>query len=167
MDLSGVPDDFPAAFAQLYPRARTVAYRILGDRADAEDAAAEAMTRALMSWRRVGRLEHREAWILRVAANVAVDMCRRRRPLSMRSDPISDPAEAATLRLGLATALASLPRRQRQVIVLQHLVGLPQPEVAQAMGLSLGSVKRHSHRGLAGMRKRLGPGWEGAAGVAP
>lgn len=74
-----LPDGFEVMFTDLYPRARQVAYRILGDRSEAEDAAAEAFTRALVTWRKVGALAFRDAWVLRVTANVAVDWRRRRR----------------------------------------------------------------------------------------
>lgn len=67
-------------------RARQVAYRILGDRSEAEDAAAEAFTRALVTWRKVGALAFRDAWVLRVTANVAVDW-RRRRRVGVDMDP--------------------------------------------------------------------------------
>ncbi|MBV9041360.1 MAG: hypothetical protein JOZ68_10160, partial [Acidimicrobiia bacterium] len=72
--------DFDECFRALYPRARSVAYRILGSRPAAEDAAAEAFTRALVAWRRVRSLPYRDAWILRVSANVAIDVRRRRSP---------------------------------------------------------------------------------------
>ncbi len=164
------PADFDAAFRALYPRARALAYRMLGDPARAEDAAAEALARALASWKRVGNLPYREPWVLRVTANVAVDMCRRDRhlattPLVVDAAPIgaTEEADHAALRLALSEALAALPRRQREVIVLQHLVGLPQAEVAACLGVTIGSVKRHGHRALASLRTRLGEGWTGRA----
>jgi RNA polymerase sigma factor (sigma-70 family) len=161
-----VPADFAAAFPNLFPRARSVAYRILGNPTEAEDAAAEALCRTLVAWRRVGPLPYREAWVLRVAANVAVDLRRRRRPAPAAQEAIPSAEEATAVRLALAAALAALPRRQREAVVLQHLVGLPQDEVAAAMGVSVGSVKRHGHRGLDGLRERLGPEWRGVRGVA-
>ena len=56
----------------------------------------------------------------------------------------------------LASALASLPRRQRAVIALHHLDGMTEQEVAQALGLSLGTVKTHARRGAEALRLRLG-----------
>jgi DNA-directed RNA polymerase specialized sigma24 family protein len=55
-----------------------VAWRILGSVPEAEDAAAEALARALVDWSRISRLEHRDAWILRVTINLAIDVARRR-----------------------------------------------------------------------------------------
>jgi len=148
-------ESFEEAFDALFPRAERLAYRILGNWAAAEDAAAEAMARAYANWRKVGRLPHRDGWVLRVATNVAIDAYRRRRPHVEATEP-ADVAETATLRVALASALASLPRRQRAVIALHHLDGMTEQEVAQALGLSLGTVKTHARRGAEALRLRLG-----------
>src|SRR5690348_1421785 len=71
--------DFEEVFGRLFDRAYRVAYRILGDAQDAEDAAAEAFARAHARWSKVGELPYCDAWILRVASNVAIDVARRRR----------------------------------------------------------------------------------------
>ena len=73
-------DGFDDWFVARYPQARRVAHRILGSVTAAEDAAAEAFTRALVDWTRVSALPHRDAWVLRVTSNVAIDAARRRRP---------------------------------------------------------------------------------------
>jgi RNA polymerase sigma factor (sigma-70 family) len=52
--------------------------------------------------------------------------------------------------------LATLSRRQREVIVLRFLADLPEADVARALGCSVGSVKQHSSRGLANLRNSLG-----------
>ncbi|MDQ4096954.1 MAG: sigma-70 family RNA polymerase sigma factor, partial [Actinomycetota bacterium] len=161
-----MPADFEAVFRRLYPRARAVAYRIVGEVAEAEDAAAEAFSRTLLAWRRVGDLPYLDAWVLRVTANVAVDVVRRRRPAplaTLTSEAVPGPDEVVVLRMALAAALAALPRRQREVVALRYLVGLREDEVARSMGVSLGSVKRHGHRALARLRRRLGTDWDWAA----
>ena len=71
-------NDFEAVFRELLPTAIAAAQRILGERAAAEDAAAEAFARAYAAWRRVGALPFRDAWILRVTVNQAIDAARRR-----------------------------------------------------------------------------------------
>ena len=93
--------------------------------------------------------------MLRVATNVAIDAYRRRRPRLEVAEPI-DVEETATIRVALASALAALPRRQRAVIALHHLDGMTEQEVAQALGLSLGTVKTHARRGAEALRLRLG-----------
>lgn len=165
-----LPEGFATAFAELYPRARQVAYRILGDRAEAEDAAAEALTRTLVAWRKVETLPHRDAWVLRVTANVAVDWRRRRRARAEVDPVVPGDEEAIAVRLALAAALAALPRRQREVIALRYLVGMSEAEVAASLAVSVGSVKKHASRAMSGLRRRLGdePEWNpgGVAHVA-
>lgn len=154
-------DEFQEAFSTLFLTAYHVSYRILGDVARAEDAAAEAMARALVSWRRVGRMEHRSAWVARVAGNVAIDEIRRQRRGQERAQPsgpdATDTAEEATLRLALGAALAELSARQREVISLRYLADLDEAEVSRVLGISVNSVKKHSMRGKAALRARLGP----------
>lgn len=156
--------DFAAAFDALYPMAVRLAARIVGDQATAEDVAAEALARAYARWSRVADLPHRDAWVLRVAGNLAIDVVRRRRP--ELAPPLSDQFEDTTaLRLALASALLQLSARQREVIVLRYLVGYSEAEVSAALGLSTNTVKKHVQRGLTGLRSRIGEFEGGNLGV--
>jgi RNA polymerase sigma factor (sigma-70 family) len=153
---------FEEVFRLILPRAIRVAYRILGNETQAEDAAAEALARAHASWRKVGAIEYRDAWILRVTANVAVDMSRRQQRIF--SVGLSVDAEVSGSSAGdedpstdaLAGALAALPRRQREVVVLRYLEGLSEAEVAEALGVSTGTVKKNAFRARETLRQRLG-----------
>jgi len=127
MDAGVGSQDFAAAFGPLYPQARSVALRILGSMPAAEDAAAEALTRALVDWDRVGTLPYCDAWVLRVTANVAIDVARRPTPAYGASPPSGDDGDLIVLRMALVDALASLPRRQREAVVLRHLVSVGWP----------------------------------------
>mgnify|MGYP000985459793 FL=1 len=157
-------DGFDEVFRSLVPDVRRLTERILGDAASAEDATAEAFIRALTRWRRVKGLPHRDAWIMRVAANVALDELRRR-----KRRPVADPGRTEATapetdpssRLDVCRALAELPRRQREVLVLHHLAGLPEAEVADALGVSINTVKTHGARGIAQLRDRWGHDLEG------
>lgn len=153
-------DAFEAVFVELFPRAFRLAFRILGGRAAAEDIAAEALARTYVAWPRVRHLAWRDAWVLRVTANLAIDATRRRTAAPAPSVG-GDVEEIATLRVALVQALRALPRRQRQIVALRHLSGLSETEVAAALGISVGSVKAHAHRGIAALRARLGPDAEG------
>lgn len=154
--MGGGEATFDEVFDALYPRARTLAYRILGDLPAAEDAAAEAMTRALVRWHRVGSLPYRDAWILRVAANVALDVARRRsRASALRIDPDvvgSADDELVVLRSALIEALLGLPKRQREAVVLVHLLGYSPTDAAATMRVSVSSVGQHVRRGLERLR---------------
>jgi RNA polymerase sigma factor (sigma-70 family) len=159
-----VSDGFDEAFDELFPRAFRLARRMLGDTAAAEDVAAEAMARLYARWPKVSVLPYRDGWLLRVAANLAIDRMRRRPP-DVRTHDVPEFEEAVDLRLALNAALLTLAPRQRQAIALHYLGGLSDREVAEALGISLGSVKTHIHRGIAGLRARLGVGLEEAVPV--
>ena len=166
--MSALPDGFAEAFDELYPRAFKLARRLVGDTDVAEDIAAEALARTYLHWSRVATLDYREGWVLRVAANLAIDRARRRPELvavpSVSSVPAAgtgpDAEELVVLRVALVAALGSLPRRQRQTVALRYLGDLTDGQVAVALGISVGSVKTHIHRGLGALRGRLGPGLE-------
>ena len=167
MDVGG-SGTFEDEFGELYRSARGVALRILGSVPEAEDAAAEALTRALVRWDRVGSLPHRSAWVQRVAANVAIDVARRRGPAQRHATVVARSAddvheasegehEVTVLRLALVAALAELPRRQREAVVLRHLVGYPEAEVAAALGVSANTAKKHLQRGMTRLRGLVAP----------
>ncbi len=145
---------FDEAFADLAVVAHRVAYRLLGDRADAEDVTQEALARAYARWRRVAG--HAEPWVARVAGNLAIDLLRRRgrRPtVAGVDDHVGDtPHPAALDRLELVRLLDGLPRRQREVLVLRYLADLTEAATAAELGTSVGTVKQHAHRGLAALR---------------
>jgi RNA polymerase sigma factor (sigma-70 family) len=148
-------EEFEAVYLDLFPRAATLAYRLLGNRTAAEDVAAEALARAYAKWPKVARLPHRDGWILRVAINLAIDATRKRSPAVVAPEPL-DATEAAIIRMALIGALQELPRRQRQAVALRFLSGLPEREVAEALGVSAGTASAHVRRGLDSLRSRLG-----------
>ncbi len=157
---------------RLTPRVLGVASRLLGDRADAEDVAQEAMLRL---WRIAPEWRRGEAqvstWLYRVTSNLCTDRLRRRRPVPLEAagDPASDApsAEAGLLatarQQALDQALAGLPDRQRQAVVLRHIEGLANPEIAQIMQIGVEAVESLTARGkralaaaLAGRKRELG-----------
>ena len=162
MDRSRRNAEFQEAFPRLHARAYQAAFRLLGDRAAAEDVAQEALTRAYVHWARLD--ERREGWVVTTAVNIVLDGFRRqRRWQAFRSSRLATAATDATLdddqtqRLDLQRLLAALPRRQRQVAVLRYLEDRPVREVADLLGCSIGSVKRHASRAAAALRVALEP----------
>ena len=145
---------FEEQFDDLYARAYGVAYQLLGRRTEAEDVAQETLARCFVHWRRVR--DYAEAWVVRVAGNLAIDTWRRGRKVGGSVDD-STAADVTTpgpdpQRLDLHRALGRLSRRQREVLVLRFLADLPEADVAQALGCSVGSVKQHAAPGLAALR---------------
>jgi RNA polymerase sigma-70 factor (ECF subfamily) len=148
---------FDAAFRELYPRAFALALRMVGNRAVAEDLAAETMARAYVRWDRLDP-DRRVGWVLKVTSNQAIDLLRKRGHTMVPE--VIDLEDGTALRIALAAALAKLPRRQREAIALRYLSDLSEAETAEALGIGVGSVKTHTHRGLAALRANLGGRFE-------
>jgi RNA polymerase sigma-70 factor (ECF subfamily) len=148
------------------------ARRVLGDEAEAEDVAQEAMLRL---WRVAPEWRAGEAkvttWLYRVAVNLCTDRLRKRRGVGLDAIPEPEdgaPGVAAGLMeadrmAALDAALMALPERQRQAVVLRHLEGLANPEIAESMGLGIEAVESLTARGkrnlalaLAGRKDELG-----------
>jgi RNA polymerase sigma-70 factor (ECF subfamily) len=149
-----------SALDDLFRRYRTVAfrvaYRLLGREADALDAVQEAFVKALTNLERFRGLSSFKTWLLRIVSNAALDVGRHRRrqartPQAPRHDPPDrfGPADLpapeaelhrADLREKIDTALARLPDPQRQTFVLHVEAGLSYREVADALGISIGTV---------------------------
>lgn len=158
---------------RLTPRILRYAARMLGgDRAEAEDVAQEAMLRL---WRQAGDWRQGEAkvttWLFRVTANLCIDRLRKARGQALDSVPEPEddrPGADAQLQeqaraQALDTALAELPERQRQAVVLRHIEGLSNPEIAEVMDIGIEAVesltargKRALAAGLAHRRAELG-----------
>ena len=159
---------------RLTPRAFRQAMRMLGEAAEAEDVAQEAMLRlwrAASDWQSDGPARP-ATWLYRVTANLAIDRLRRTgRAVGLDEvDEPEDPArsvESAMIQAdrlsALDAALARLPERQRQAVVLRHIEGLSNPDVATALDISVEAVESLTARGrrkiaelLAGQKEALG-----------
>ncbi|MFP7569940.1 sigma-70 family RNA polymerase sigma factor [Marivita sp. S2033] len=149
------------------------AVRMLNDRAEAEDVAQEALLRLWRhapGWDSDGGASVR-TWLYRVTANLCIDRLRKTRPDGLPSElEIVDkrPGVATHLqnqerRSALDEALMQLPDRQRQAVVLRHIDGLGNGEIARIMDIGPRAVESLTARGkrslatiLGGQRKELG-----------
>lgn len=141
---------------RLTPRVFAQAMRLLGNRAEAEDVAQDAMMRL---WKIAPEWRQGEAkvttWLYRVVANLCTDRLRRRPNLGIDAipEPADDRASAAEglqeqARLdALYQALDTLPDRQRQAVILRHIEGLANPEIASLMDISIEAVESLTARG--------------------
>lgn len=166
------------------PRVLAYAARLLsGDRAEAEDVAQETMLRL---WRVAPDWRQGETkvttWAYRVATNLCIDRQRsrgRRRQVALDDAPeVADGARGVEGRLqeagrmaALEAALAELPDRQRQAVVLRHLEGMTNPEIAAIMEIGVEAVESLTARGkralsaiLSGRKAELGYEDDGYAG---
>jgi RNA polymerase sigma-70 factor (ECF subfamily) len=136
--------------ARKLPRLLALAARVLGDRMEAEDVAQEAFLRI---WRQAPRWEVGRArfdtWLYAVALNLCRDRLRRRREVYAADQPEkADPGSAPDRGLHdrdktrtVESALATLPERQREAIVLQYYEELSNIEAAAVMGISVEALE--------------------------
>jgi len=162
-----------AAFAELIRRYQrpvfSLIYRMVRDRELAEDLAQETFVKVLNA---IGsyRPEYKfSSWIFKIANNAAIDQLRRREldTLSLDGSPhaqTADAVEATTLQIGdpresqldevanrelgsrIEAAIARLRPEYRSCIILRHIEGRPYEEIAEVLGLPLGTVKTYIHR---------------------
>ena len=140
---------FDRAFRALFDLARTAAAKVAP--AEAEDVAAETMRRAHERWDVIE--PYVRAWVVRVARNLAIDRLRTKSPSAAAPEPLLFESDV-TERVALYAVVRTLPDRQRDAIALRYLLDLPLESVASAMGVSVGTVKQHIHRGLAALRSK-------------
>jgi RNA polymerase sigma-70 factor (ECF subfamily) len=161
---NGDPGAARALTLRLTPRVLGFAARMLSDRTEAEDVAQEAMLRL---WRMAPGWQQGEArvatWLYRVASNLCLDRLRRSRPRGLGdvAEP-EDTKPGAVARmieadrvLALDKALATLPDRQRQAVVLRHIEGLSNPEIAAVMDIGVEAVESLVARGKKGLAALL------------
>ena len=160
----GDPAAIQAMVARKLPRMLALAQRMLGDAVEAEDVAQEAMLRA---WRQApgwapGRAKF-DTWLHRVALNLCYDRLRRRREIPTDAVPDRRDEGAAPDRGLLAAdvgaavngALARLPDRQREAIVLCHYQELSNIEAAGLMEISIEALESLLSRGRRALRAAL------------
>lgn len=156
-----------ALTARLSPMVYRLAFRLLQDGSLAEDVTQDAMLRL---WRIAPDWRSGEAkvstWLYSVAFNLSRDRMRQaRRRAAQALDDVAEPADptpgaAASLQVrqqvdALQEALAELPERQRQAVVLRHIEELSNPEIAEIMGITVEAVESLTARGKRGLAKAL------------
>ena len=153
--------DFAAVYAATHVNALRLAYLLCGDRDRAEDAVAEAFVRVYRQMRR-GEIRNPSAYVRRAVVNEVNSRFRRlaleRREAAKRSADdrgARSPDDALADADEMFAALRQLPERQRTAIVLRFYEDLPEKAIAEAMGISIGTVKSTLHRGMERLRVLL------------
>lgn len=153
------------------PELLRVAWYLTGDREDAHDLLQEALVRVYPRWGRL-RIGQEAGYVRRTMLNLRRDSWRRgalhravpwhRTAGVTGGDPADDLAGEVAGRQTIVDLLRELPPGQRAVLVLRHVCDLSERQVARELGISVGSVKSATSRGLARVRDRAR-----AAGIGP
>lgn len=169
---NGDPEAARALTLRLTPKVMGHAYRMLGERSEAEDVAQEALIRL---WKLAPDWRQGEAkvttWLYRVVANLCTDRLRKTKGVDL--DAIPEPEDEAASAVeqiqhksrldALQAGLNTLPERQKQAVILRHIEGLSNPEIAEIMEVGVEAVESLTARGkralanaLAGRKEELG-----------
>ncbi len=163
--------EFTAFVRDSGPYLHRTAYLLCGDPHRAEELVQSTFERVYRTWAKV-RPDTERAYARRILVNLRIDGWRHGRRESFPGDdkiPVaatSDHAGQVVLRDELVRGLAQLSTTQRRVVVLRHLLDLPEAEVARELGLAVGTVKAANSRGLARLRDLLRAGAESIEPVA-
>ena len=153
--------EFEAYMAARQPSLLRTAYLISGDRHTAEDLVQTALAKLYLSWDRVHDRHMLDGYVRRIIVNEHNSLWRRawkKRELS--TDTLPDDRTVTHehdegQRDALWEFVQTLPRRQRAVIVLRYYEDLSEAEIAETLGISVGTVKSQASRALAAMRSRV------------
>lgn len=151
-------DDFSDFYAAQFGGIAVQVFAYTGDFPVAQDIAQEAFTRAIMRWDKVRTYEDPAAWVRRVAFNLAASRWRRGRVAAayvrrQREEYVAGPSPD---RVALVRALASLPDKQRRVVILHYLADLSIADIARQEEVSPNTVKSWLHRSRAQLAAQLG-----------
>jgi RNA polymerase sigma-70 factor (sigma-E family) len=155
------------AFAEFAAARSTALYRaaylMVGDHALAEDLLQEALTKTYVAWPKLRDVSKAEAYTRKAITTTAISWWRRKswqqeRPRGdVPERPYAEHSEDVAQRDWLWNELQSLPPRQRAAIVLRFYEDLTEAQTADAMGVTVGTVKSQVSDGLKKLRARLGP----------
>lgn len=153
-------DRSDSAFSELYdrhtPRAYQTAWRILGGNSpEVEDAVQDAWVRAIASLDTWQNGEAFGAWLRSITAHVAIDRLRRERRLTFESDIEAAAPESPVDHMDLEAAIASLAPGYRAVLVMHDIEGFTHEEIAERLGIAVGTSKAQLFKARRVVRARL------------
>lgn len=171
--------EFEKLMTRTQKQAYNMAYRLTGNRDDAEDLTQEAYLRAYRSFATYNRQLPFESWFFRILSNLFIDLLRRRpkqKPLSLDQPVAEDESDDnlmfqipdegnnpernlmdSVMDERLQTALAALPEPFRVAVLLCDVEGKSYEEIADIMGSSIGTVRSRIHRGRSLLRQAMMP----------
>ena len=158
-------ETFDAFYRRQYPALVALARALTGRSALAEDLAQESMMVALRRWDEIALVDHPEAWVRRVCANLATSSFRRRqaevRALLRLGGRRQESVELSPATEEFWAHVRQLPHRQAQSVALHYVLDLSVEDVAATLGVTTGTVKVHLSRARESLALRLGEAGEG------
>jgi RNA polymerase sigma-70 factor (sigma-E family) len=172
--------DYIAYVTGRLPVLRRMAANLVGDPHRGDDLVQQTITRLYTHWRRASKADNLDAYVYKILLRAFLDEQRRPWSLVRLRDGVvdsdagdspptpfaEDPAGSVTDRMLLRDALATLPPKQRAVLVLRFLADRSVDEVAEILDIAPGTVKSQTHDGLNALRRLLGQPAESDAGRA-
>lgn len=151
-----------ALYTAHYRKLVRIAALLLDDVGVSEEVVQDAYIKMHSAWSRIRDPQAAEAYLRTTVANLARSRMRRRLVAQKHAPkPLPDAASAehgaleSLERDRVIEALAGLPPRQRECLVLRYYADLSEAQIAETMGISPGAVKSHASRGMAALRARL------------
>jgi len=151
-------DGFEALYQSSYSRIVREVSGLVGNLPDTEEVVQEAFARALRRWQQLRGYDAPEAWVRRVAFNLALTgrlRARRQQAALVRHGLPADMPHPGVDGIALEQVLRTLPLGYRQVLVLHYVAGLPLDEVAAELELPVGTVKSRLSRARVSLATRL------------
>jgi RNA polymerase sigma factor (sigma-70 family) len=149
---------FSDFFAERYGRLVRACLLLTGNAVEGEDLAQEAMARVLERWDRVSTMDDPEGYLCRTALNLQRNAVKRLM-MATRRQALPEPPgdeEVTERRLDLLRAIRSLPRTQREALVLVEWLGYTAEEAGPLLGIEPASVRGRLHRARESLRQRYG-----------
>lgn len=162
-----VTSEFQEFWTQTAEKLRAYMFCSCENWADADDMVQDCYLRALRGWGQFDGKASRQAWLYGIARRTCIDWFRRKKRdgLAVRVESVDEPGQVDSAEPAVETiekvwdAVKSLSTEQSQVIHLRFAAGLSYAQIAQALGIPVGTVRSRLHRGLEGIRERTGR-WE-------
>ncbi len=153
-------EEFAAYMQARQPRLLRTAYLLTGDRHTAEDLVQTALAKLYLSWDKVQSRESIDGYVRRILVNEHNSLWRRGwKKREYATEEVPEPGHVTDAyddgqRAAVWAVVQTLPKKARAVVVLRYYEQLTEAETAEALGISVGTVKSQASRALAALRER-------------
>ncbi|WP_435889247.1 SigE family RNA polymerase sigma factor [Streptosporangium canum] len=154
----GTHEEFREYVVARGPTLLRAAYQLTGHPSDAEDLLQAALVKTYLAWDRIQERAATDAYVRRAMVNINISWWRRRKLEEYPSEELPEPVLAGGygyLPERVEQALDRLPTRMRAAVMLRYYEDMTEPEIAKALGISVGTVKSTVSRAMAKLRGDL------------